>query len=662
MKYYNKIIVFVLALFLTVGCQDKLEELFQNPDGFSKQAADASGVSVLSGYFTSQLTRGYFLRGDYGTQYHIQRSGQRILGSGIQTPFTIAEYGFSYALMDVENDWGTGAFNNAVFNNANSQWIVGILWGQREYNNIEDPSTLDELYMRLLHLLKAYVYQRAIDLYDEVPYITTGSAGALDGDKAVYKGQNEVYPIIIQEVKEIEEYLSTVELSNTEKTLFSAQDVLFNGNIEQWRKYANSLRLRWAMTVSEQMPELTSTVLSELQSKPIFDTYTDVAGIADLAIVDPARLQSELGITRAFRENPYTLRVPKKFTDMMNLIPVEEDAGNGLKYFVADNVGTNKEGLESGDVDPRVAYMISPDFRGYYFGNDNKWDNGNDKNSYLSKVVRGYYINDPCMTDESIDVFKITNPDGNGQDEIRLYENNVLVPLSGRDEFLRKKLRERVANNDDSGWVLGKAGVMTSEYNMRAIYNSNLRYPTLNAAEVQLNFAEAAVRGFGSTPMSAREHYKRAIELSCDFWYDLNVNNQNTKSTVPGFPNSMSDSRINDRPEKRYNASLFAEKAAQRFDLLSDQEKVYAIYVQLHMNYNVLNFEYCFTAARRLIKYLGDNPSNTLELYRWKERNTYPASIQASDPEAWSKISGHDNYDLPMWFTGRTEKWKNVLE
>lgn len=366
-----KFILSLLVLSSIVGCQDKLEDLYQDPDGFSKQMADESGVSVIAGFFTSQLTRGFFLRGEYGASYHQMRSGSRIMGTGIQLYYNTVDYGVSYNLKDVEHDWGTGGFNNTVFDTINNDWIKQVLWGQREFNKIAeaDRSNLDVLFMRLLHVLKAYGYQRATDLYDKVPYIETGSAGALDGDKAKYLGQAEIYPKLFEELKLVEEYLASLKLSDSEQATFTNQDVIFSGNLLQWRKYINSLRLRFAMNVSEVMPQLTTSVIQELNGKDLFDQYDDVAGLADIAIVEPYRIQVELGITRAFRERGDECRAPKKFLDdVMHCTPIEKSVvvnGETLYYFEGDNSAT---GLLDGTVDPRVPYIFSKDVNGRYLG------------------------------------------------------------------------------------------------------------------------------------------------------------------------------------------------------------------------------------------------------------------------------------------------------
>jgi hypothetical protein len=656
-------ILSLLVIFFTISCQDKLEELYQDPDGFSKEQADKTGgVSVIAGFFTAQLTQGFFLRGEYGAAYHQMRSGAKITGTGVQLYYNTADYGLSKNLRDIEHDWGTSGFNNTVFDKVNNDWIKQVLWAQREYNLMvdEERSTLDNLFMNLLHVLKAYAYQRAIDLYDVVPYIETGSAGGLDGKRAVYLGQEDIYPKIISELKTVDDFLSGLTLTDAEQTTFKNQDVIFEGSIEKWRKYTNSLRLRCAMNVSEVKPDLTITVISELNGRPLLSEYDDVAGLADIAIVEPYRIQVELGITRAFRERADECRAPKKFLDdVMDCKPIEKSVvmnGQTLYYFEGDNSST---GLLNGDVDPRVAYIFSKDVMERYIGAETAWDDGTDPNSYYSKIMRAYYISDPVLTDPSVHYLAYGK---DNQDTIKLNQE-AIDDMSKRESFLLAALREKCTKYQDNDWIIGTDDNLIAEYNVVPQYNFDLRYPTIHAVETELSLAEAAVRGFGTLNGSAREHYKRAIELSCRYWYELNSTNSYSKSSSPAFPSNMDDARIErDKIRMQYDPSAYAENKAQKFDALSSQEKVAAIYDQLQLHYNFLNFETPYTAARRLIKYLGDNPANIYEVFAWKERMTYPGSVQASDPENWAVISAHNDPDIPVWLTGRTTKWKNVLE
>jgi hypothetical protein len=384
--------------------------------------------------------------------------------------------------------------------------------------------------MTLLQALKGYGYQKATDMYDKVPYIETGSAGGLDGEKAKYLGQSEIYPKIIAEFKKADDFLATLQLTSSEQASFSKQDILFNGNILQWRKYINSLRLRCAMNVSEQTPQVTMQVLTELNGKPLMSQYNDVAGIADIAVIAPHRICDELGITRAFRERGDDFRAGKKFLqDVMNCVPTMKTKvvnGQTLKYFDGDNSAT---GLLDGTVDPRVSYIFSPDWSGRYIGFDPKFDKGDDPNSYYSMIMRGYYINDPILTDINKTVFTY----GKNNSQSITLSDEAKADLTKREPFLLKTLRTRCAGGEDIEYTLGKENNLVAEYNVRPLFNFALRFPTLHAVETELSLAEAAVRGFGTVNGSARDHYKNAIIASCKYWYELNMSNSYNKGTSP---------------------------------------------------------------------------------------------------------------------------------
>ncbi len=662
-----KSIILLLVLMVSFSCQDKLEELYQDPDGFSKQQADAAGISIIAGYFASECTQSLLLKGEYGPMYHMMRSGTRVMGTGMQLYYTTTDYGVSYGLKDVDasSDWGANAFNQTVFNKLKNEWIKQILWAQYEYNKMsEDGRTdLDELYMKLMQAIKAYAYQRAIDLYEEVPYFETGSAGALDNDEAEYKDQQEIYPIIIEELGEICTYLENLDLSSSELSSFSLQDIIFDGDFDMWIKWINSLRLRCAMAVAEVNPDLTKSTLSEMGSASFLDEYDDVAGIADLDVIDASKLPGQLGVGRAFKEVAVSFRASAKFLDdVMHCTPVEKDTvvnGETLYYFSGDN---HEEGLANGTVDPRVAYLFSPDALGRYIGGYSSWDDGTDNNSYYSKLMRAYYINDPIMTDLS--VTSITIDLGDDEYTISIGEDDeAYSDLSKRDEYLLSEFRYACSTWDDTNGYPGKYGTFMSEYNVRCFFRYDMDYPTISSIETELFLAEAAVRDFGTINGSAREHYKKAIELSCEYWYHINNDNPYSSSTSPAFPTVCDEKRIEaDKPDQKYDASTYAEYAATLFDAMTKQEQVQAIFNQLHLHYNFYGYEICFTTARRLIDYVGTCPAAPYEVFKWKERNFYPPALSSSDPAGWAIVSSHDDTDLPVWFTGRSEKWKNVLE
>ena len=655
-----------LLLLSLTSCQKKLSELYQNPDGFSKAQADQTkGVSVIAGFFTAQLTTGYFLMGDYGTVYHQIRSGSRITGSGNDIYYTCPDAGYAYLpLRDVEHDWGTSGFNESIFNFVNAPWVVQYLWAQRQFKQAAPASrtTLDSLYMNLLTVLKDYGYQRATDMYDMIPYVQSGTAGALDGLNPQYMGQKDLYPVILAEFKSADAYLAGLTLSSSQQSAFGLQDILFGGSITQWRKFINSERLRCALTVSVANPTLTQQVLTDLKAEStlLFSAFNDVAGIADITTIAPYRICDELGITRSFRERGSEFHVPQEFLDAMNVVPTistKTIAGITYSYVSGDNTAT---GLANGTVDPRIAYMYAPSYDGLYVGKGAKWDDGTNPNSRFNMALRGHYINDPVMSDLTVTSFTYGAPNST-------HRYTLVIPVASRssfadrDAFLLKALRAAVANgDDDGGGNMGSENSLLSEYNVRPLFNFAMRFPTMHAVETELELAEAAVRGLGAVNGTAQQHYQNAISLSCQYWYDLNNSNAYSKSTLPAIPSTFDDSRLNTKPNL-YNADAYAAYAASQFAGMSQQQQLQAIYTQLIMHYNYTNFEVPYTTARRMIALMnGKNPAPEYEIFKWKERLTYPSSIQAADPANWAIISVNNNPDIPLWFTGRTTKYKNA--
>ena len=100
-----------------------------------------------------------------------------------------------------------------------------------------------------LTIFRVYVGSLLTDFYGDIPYSEAG-LNHLEGiTNPKYDTQEEIYKSFFKELE-------------TAITLFSHQakaienDPMFNGNIDLWKKFANSLRLRYAMRISDVLPEL----------------------------------------------------------------------------------------------------------------------------------------------------------------------------------------------------------------------------------------------------------------------------------------------------------------------------------------------------------------------------------------------------------------------
>lgn len=109
----------------------------------------------------------------------------------------------------------------------------------------QDPDKPNVLSM--LRIWKAYAFMVLTDTYGDVPYSEAGR-GFLEGiDFPVYNSQQSIYMDILNE-------LSSAAATLDENNDAVPQDVLYGGNINQWKRLGYSLLLRAAMRLSKVDP------------------------------------------------------------------------------------------------------------------------------------------------------------------------------------------------------------------------------------------------------------------------------------------------------------------------------------------------------------------------------------------------------------------------
>lgn len=99
----------------------------------------------------------------------------------------------------------------------------------------------------IARILKVFFFSRITDMLGDVPYFE-----ALKGDPSpAYDLQEEIYPDFFKELDEA--------VKQFDGGLSAQGDILFLGNKDRWKRFANSLRLMLALRVSEAAPDLGRT-------------------------------------------------------------------------------------------------------------------------------------------------------------------------------------------------------------------------------------------------------------------------------------------------------------------------------------------------------------------------------------------------------------------
>ena len=117
----------------------------------------------------------------------------------------------------------------------------------------EDPNMVNNLVMT--RIMKVAIIQRLTDFYGDIPVSEAGLAYISSNMKPKYDRQADIYQYMLETLDAETQAISTdpAVLSLTWKgnaDAKKARDIVYNGNMDKWKKYGFSLMLRIAMRAS----------------------------------------------------------------------------------------------------------------------------------------------------------------------------------------------------------------------------------------------------------------------------------------------------------------------------------------------------------------------------------------------------------------------------
>lgn len=134
--------------------------------------------------------------------------------------------------------------------------------------------TDDEVVMAFAKLFRVAIMHRVTDTYGPIPYdqIINNAEESL---QVGYDSQEDVYDKMFTELDEvIAVFTSNMAL---DPSAFVSFDSVYYGNIAQWLKYANSLKLRMAMRLTYVKPEIAKAKAAEAIAAGVITSNADNA-------------------------------------------------------------------------------------------------------------------------------------------------------------------------------------------------------------------------------------------------------------------------------------------------------------------------------------------------------------------------------------------------
>ena len=222
-KHVKKISVVVVG-FVLLSCED-LTDVNKNPN---------SAESVSSNYI---LTHVLFTLGK--SHYGMADVAQKISGT-----MQYSQVGTNFRSENVNHFGWThdGGSWTAYFDVLRNIEII--------HKNAEEDG--NKMFEALALILKSFSFGTATDLYGDIPYSeallakTGGYFPKYDEQKFIYKG-------ILEDLKKASQLLENLQ---TKDGINPTSDLLYKGDAVKWKKFANSLRLRYVMRLSEKKAEM----------------------------------------------------------------------------------------------------------------------------------------------------------------------------------------------------------------------------------------------------------------------------------------------------------------------------------------------------------------------------------------------------------------------
>jgi len=160
-------------------------------------------------------------------------------------------------------------------------------WGPVDWNDIYSRLSVNKTfletaqkrsenqYVAISKIMKAFNFGYLTDLYGDVPYSQALKSKESNIIYPEYDQQQSIYPDLLRELREANDLLKG---ANPE--INAKGDVLFKGKALQWRKFANTLRLRMLLRISKVYDSAFTemqAIINDKSSFPIFESSADNA-------------------------------------------------------------------------------------------------------------------------------------------------------------------------------------------------------------------------------------------------------------------------------------------------------------------------------------------------------------------------------------------------
>lgn len=236
----------------------------------------------------------------------------------------------------------------------------------KAFEYVRQQSLVEEQwnYYLIATVMQAYTFQVLADLYDQIPFseALSGETGNLTPH---YENGQDIYDSLIVR-------LDTALLKNFDKEDLEnpeSNDVIFNGDIDLWKEFANTLKLKLFLRQSEARPEVAAAGIAKLyQDETVFlsqDAYfiyfQDQSGRCN-PIYQTEMISAGGNPNLILSRTLHSFLLDKSDYERLNFMFFEPEEGNTHKSLVQGNYDDPDEpaGTNSSSYSKPIMWATAP--------------------------------------------------------------------------------------------------------------------------------------------------------------------------------------------------------------------------------------------------------------------------------------------------------------
>lgn len=245
----SSVLLLFVAVVIGTGCSDHLASINENPNAPERIEEPALLLTQSSLAASRTVTSAAFENGNLAGQY---KSKSRF------TSFELLQWGSSSGL------W-TSLYRNL-----------------RDLRNVREFG--HDGYGAVATVLEIWTFSLLTDLYGDIPYSHAVQGRELNFTPR-YDAQEDIYFDLLERLDEVNQAFAS-GLPGVDG------DIIYSGNLDEWRRFANSLRLRLLMRLSETEPDLAQQGISDMISNE--DVYPIIRSHNESATLEYAQTQPDV--------------------------------------------------------------------------------------------------------------------------------------------------------------------------------------------------------------------------------------------------------------------------------------------------------------------------------------------------------------------------------